>query len=180
MNYNCNLECFLEIEKMIWFCIFPCLVFNCRSHWFYLFVPSLSSVQLSHSVMSDPLWPHGSCSKPGLPVPHQLLEFIQTQVHWVGDAIQPSHSLSPPSPFTFNLSQHQGLFPWVGSLHLVAKVLELQHQSLHWIFRVDFSFSIGEIWFPLDWFDLLAVQVIPKSLLQHHSSKATSHPLRCL
>ena len=77
-------------------------------------------------------------SMPGLPVHHQLPEFTQTHVHWVGDAIQPSHPLSSPSPPAFSLSQHQGLFQWVSSLHQVAKVLELQHQSFQWIFRSDF------------------------------------------
>ena len=78
-------------------------------------------------------------STPGLPVHHQLLEFTQTHVHWVGDAIQPSHPLSPPSPPTFNLSQHQGLFKWVSSSHQVAKVLgfQLQHQSFQWTPRTD-------------------------------------------
>ena len=76
---------------------------------------------------------------PGLPVQHQLPEFIQAYVHWVGDAIQPSHPLSSPSPPALNLSQHQGLFKWVSSLHEVAKVLEfqLQHQSFQWIPRTD-------------------------------------------
>ena len=76
---------------------------------------------------------------PGLPVHHQLLEFTQTHAHRVGDAILPSHLLSPPSPPTFNLSQHQGLFQWVNSSHEVAKVLEfqLQHQSFQWIPRAD-------------------------------------------
>ena len=76
---------------------------------------------------------------PGLPVHHQLLEFSQTHVHWVGDAIQASHPLSSPSPPALNLSQHQGLFKWVSSLHQVTKVLEfqLQHQSFQWIFRTD-------------------------------------------
>ena len=59
-------------------------------------------------------------STPGLPVHHQLPEFTQTHVHWVGDAIQPSHPLSSPSPPTFSLSQHQGLFKWVNSSHQVA------------------------------------------------------------
>ena len=68
------------------------------------------------------------CSTPGFPVHHQLLELAQTHVYWVGDSIQPSHPLSSPSPLAFNLSQHQGLFQWVSSLHQVAKVLELQHQ----------------------------------------------------
>ena len=79
-----------------------------------------------------------NCSTPGLPVHHQLPEFTQTHVHWVGDAIQPSHPLSSPAP-ALNLSQHQGLFKWVSSSHQVAKVLEfqLQHQSFQWIFRTD-------------------------------------------
>ena len=81
-----------------------------------------------------------NCSTAGLPVHHQLPELPQTQVHWVGDVIQPSHPLLSPSPPAFDLSQHQGLSKWVGSLHQVAKVLELQlqHQSFQWIFRVDF------------------------------------------
>ena len=66
------------------------------------------------------------CSKPGLPVHQQLPGFTQTHVHWVGDAIQPSHPLSSPSPPAFNLSQYQGLFKWVSSSHQAAKVLEFQ------------------------------------------------------
>ena len=67
-----------------------------------------------------------------------LPELVQTHVHWFGDAIQPPHPLSSPSPLAFSLSQHQGLFQWVGSSHQVDKVLELQlqHQSFQWIFRV--------------------------------------------
>ena len=78
-------------------------------------------------------------STPGLPVHHQLPELTQTHVHWVGDAIQPSHPLSSPSPPAFNLSQHQGLFKWVNSSHEVAKVSEfqLQDQSFQWIPRTD-------------------------------------------
>ena len=69
-----------------------------------------------------------------------ISKFAQTHVHWVGDAIQPSHPLWSPSPPAFNLSEHQGLFQWISSSHQVAKVLELQlqHQSSQWIFRVDF------------------------------------------
>ena len=67
-------------------------------------------------------------STPGLPVPHQLLEFTQTHVHWVSDAIQPSHPLSSPSPPALNPSQHQSLFQWVNSSNEVAKVLEFQLQ----------------------------------------------------
>ena len=77
---------------------------------------------------------------PGFPVHYQLLEFSQTHVHQVSDAIQPSHPLTSPSLPTFSLSQHQGLFQWVSSLHQVAKVLEFQLQplSFQWIFRTDF------------------------------------------
>ena len=78
------------------------------------------------------------CSTPGFPVLHHLLELAQTHVHWLGDAIQSSHLLSSPSPHAFNLSHHQGLFQWVSSLHQMVEVLELQHQSFQWIFRVDF------------------------------------------
>ena len=86
------------------------------------------------------------CSTPGFPVLHYFLEFAQTHVHWVGDAIQPSHPLSSPSPPALILSQHEGLFQWVSSSHQVAKVLELQlqHQSFQWIL----------ISFRIDWFDL--------------------------
>ena len=86
--------------------------------------------------LCDPM----NCSMPSFPVLHYLPEFAQTHVHWVGDAIQPSHLLSPPSPPALSLPQHQGLFQWVSSSHQVAKVLELhlQHQSFRWIFRVDF------------------------------------------
>ena len=108
-----------------------------------------------------------NCSTPGLPVYHQLLEFTQTHVHWVSDAIQPSHPLSSPSPPAFNLSQHQGLFQWVSSSHQVAKVSEF---SLSISPFNDYS---GLIFFRMDWFDLLAVQGTLKSLLQHHSSKAS-------
>ena len=85
------------------------------------------------------LWDPMDCSKPGFQVRHYLLEFAQAQVHWIGDAIQPSCPLSSPSLPAFNLSQHQGLFWWVSSLHQVAKVLEFQlhHQSFQWIFRID-------------------------------------------
>ena len=95
-----------------------------------------SSVPQSCLTLCDPT----DCSTPGLPVHHQLLEFTQTHVHWVGDAIQPSHPLSSPFPLALNLSEHQGCFQWVSSSHQVAKVLEfqLQHQSFQWMFRTDF------------------------------------------
>ena len=79
-------------------------------------------------------------STPGFLVHHQLPESTQIHVHWFGDAIKPFHPLSSPSPPAFNLSQHQGLFKWVCSLHQVAKGLEfqLQRQSFQWTLRTDF------------------------------------------
>ena len=124
---------------------------------------SLSSIAQSHPTLCNPL----DCSMPGLPAHHQLLEFTQTHVHWISDAIWPSHPLSSPFPPALNLSQHQGLFKWVSSSYQVAKVLEfqLQHQSFQRIFRTDF--------FRMDLLDLLEVQGTLKSLLQHLSSKAS-------
>ena len=100
-------------------------------------------------------------SMPGFPVLHDLPEFAQTHVYQVDDAIKPSHPLSPPSLPALNLSQHQGLFKWVSSSHLVPK---------YWTFSFNISFRI-------DWLDLLAVEETLKSLPQHHSSKASI--LRC-
>ena len=99
------------------------------------------SVWFGSVTQSGPtLWDPRDCSMLGFPVHHQLPELAQTHVHWVSDAIQPSHPLSSPLPPAFNLSQHQGLFKWVSSLHQVAKVLEFQlkHQSFQWSFRIDF------------------------------------------
>ena len=105
--------------------------------YFLLFVLLYCSVTKSCPILWDPM----DCSTPGFPLVHHLPEFAQTLVHWVGDAIQPSHPLSSPSP-AFSLSQG------VDSSHQVAKVseLQLQCQSLRWIFRV--------ISFRIDWFDL--------------------------
>ena len=98
--------------------------------WFSYYSVQFSSVAQSCPTLSNPM----DCSTPGFPVHHQLLELAQTDVHRVGDTIQPSHPLSSPSPPAFNLSQHRGLFQWVSSSHQVAKVLELQlqHQSFQW------------------------------------------------
>ena len=126
-----------------------CVSFWCRAKWFsytYIYILSVIfftimvySVQFSCSVMYNSWQPHELYSMPGLPVHHQLLEFTQTDAHWVGDAIQPSHPLSSLSPPALNLSQHQGLFKWISSSHQVAKVLEfqLQHQSLQWTLRTN-------------------------------------------
>ena len=113
-------------------------------------------------------------SMPGLAVHRQLPEFTQTHVHWVSDAIQPSHLLSSSSPPAFNLSQNQGLFKWVSSSHQVAKVLESQpqHQSFQCIFEGLMKSNEGLFSFRMDWLDLFAVQGTLKSL-QHCSSKAS-------
>ena len=121
-----------------------------------------SSLTQSCPTLCDPM----NWGTPGLPVIHQLPESTQTQVHWVGDAIQPSHSLSSPSPPALNLSQHQGLFQQVSSLHQVAKVLEfqLQHQSFQWIFN----------WSPLGWTGWISLQskglsrVFSNTTVQNH------------
>ena len=119
---------------------------------------------LSCSVMSNSLWwiaaRQASLSFPYLP------ELAQTHVHWVSDAIQPSHPLSSPSPPAFNLSQHQGLFQLVSSSHQVAKVLELQLQ------RQSLNEYSGLISVRIDWLDLLAVKglsrVYSSTMVQKH------------
>ena len=110
-----------------------------------------NSVAQSCTTLCDPM----DCSTPGFPVHHQLPELTQTHVHRVGDAIQPPHPLSSLSP-AFNLSQHQGLFQWVSSLHQVT--------------ISPFNEYSGLISFRMDWFDLLAVQGILKSLWSINSS----------
>ena len=126
-----------------------------------------SSVAQSCPTLCDPM----NRSSPGFLVHHQLTKLAQTHVHRVSDAIQPSHLLLTPSPPAFNLSQHQGLFHGVSSLHQVAKVLELQ-------LRISLSSEYsGLISFRIDWVVIFAVRGTLKSLLQHHSSKASV--LRC-
>ena len=128
-----------------------------HSSSFFLSSVQFSSVTQSCLTLCDPM----NRSTPGLPVHHQLPEFTQTHAHRVSDAIQPSHPLSSPSPPAPDPSQHQGLFQWVNSSHEVAKVLEFQLQHP------------GLISFRMDCLDLLAVQGALKSLLQHHTSKAS-------
>ena len=125
-----------------------------------IFLLSICSVAQLCLTLCNPM----DCSMPGFPVHHQLPQLAQTHVHRVSNAITISSSVTP-SPPAFSLSQHQGLFQWVTSLHQVAKVLE-------------FSFSIspsieysGLISFRMNWLDLLAVPGILKSLLQQHSSE---------
>ena len=126
-------------SEFVWIKIYYCyhiILLKQLSIALYSSSVQFSSVTQSCPTICDPM----DCSTPGLPVHHQILELIQTHVHWVGHAIQPSHTLSPPSPPAFNLSQHQGLFKRVSSLHQVAKVLEfqLQRQPFQCIFRTDF------------------------------------------
>ena len=144
----------------------------------YSWIPSLSpetittlliSYQFSSVAQSClALWDPMDCSTPGFPVHHQLLELTQSHVHWVGDAIQPFHPLLSPSPPAFNLCSLK-VFSSESVLHI------------RWPKYWSFSFSIspsdeysGLISFRVDWFDLLAVQGTLKSLLQHHSSKAST------
>ena len=103
------------------------------------------------------------CSRPGFPVFHYILEFAQTHVHWFGDATQPSHPLWPASPSALNLSQHQSLFQWVGSLHQKANEFSITPSNEY----------LRLISFKIDWFDLLAVQGTLETLLQHRSLKAS-------
>ena len=132
-------------------------LYLCYSHFL-----QFSSVAQSCPTLCNPM----NHRTPGLPVHHQLLEFTQTHIHRVGDAIQPSHPLSSPSPPAPNPCQHQSL----------------SNEStlrMRWPKYWSFSFSIipskenpGLI-FRMDWLDLFAVQRTLKSLLQHHSSKAS-------
>ena len=136
----------------------------CKVFVYCHFVASaqFSSVAQSCLTLSDPM----GCSAPGFPVHHHLPELAQTHVLWVGDAIQSSHPLLSPCP-ALNLSQHQGLFPRVSSLHQGPK---------YWSFGISISPSneySGRISIRIDWLDHLAVQETLKSLLQHHTSKAS-------
>ena len=140
--------------KVIWVCFV--LFFEA---WRYI---QFSSVTQLCPTLCNPM----DCSTPRLPVHHQLREFTQTHVHWVGDAIQPSHLLSSPSP-AFNLSQHQGLFKWVSSSHQVAKV-----------FRVSASTAVLSVntqdWSPLEWTGWISLQskglsrVFSNTTVQNH------------
>ena len=131
-----------------------------------------SSVTQSCLTVCDPM----DYSTPGFPVYHQLPEFAQTQVHWAGDVIQPSHPLLSPSPSVFNLSQHEGIFQGVSSSHQVAKVLELQdqHQSFQWNIQA---------WFPLGLTGLVSLlskglsKVFSSSTIQKHQFFSTQPSL---
>ena len=129
--------------------------------YIHVYIPILCCCSVAKSCLSlcDPV----GYNTPVFPVLHYLPEFAQTHVHRVSDAIQPPHPLLSPSPPALNLSQHQGLCNEF-SLCVIK----------YWSFSIspsnDYS---GLISFTIDWFDLLAVQGVLKSLLQHHSSKAS-------
>ena len=162
---------------------FSCRETNTFSLWERRRV-KMESVQFRSVAQSCPtLCEPMSHSMPGLAVHHQLPEFTQTHVHWVGDAIQPSHSLSFPSPPASHPSQHQSLFQWVNSLHEMAKVLEfqLQHQSFQWTPRTQDQS-------PLGWTGWISLQskglsgVLSNTTVQKHpffntqlSSQSNSH-----
>ena len=147
-----------------------------RFFFLQIFKNQFSSVAQSCPTLCDPT----DCSTPCLPVHHQFPEFTQTHVHWIGDAIQPSHPLSSPSPPVFSLSQDQGLFKWVSSSHQVAKI------------GVSASTSVlpmnTQDWFPLGWACWISLQskglsrVFSNTTVQMHqffgaqlSSQSNSH-----
>ena len=133
-----------NIKENVYICVWITLLYSRNEHniihqLYFNFKSSknrFSSITQSCPTLCDPM----DYSMPGFPALHYLLKFAQTHVQWVYDDIQPSHPLSHPSPPALSLSQHQGLFHWVCSLHQVAKVLELQlqYQPFQWIFRTDF------------------------------------------
>ena len=134
------------------------------SHIWLFVTPCLFVILCDFSTLCD-------CNKPGLSVPHHLPKFAQVHIPCIDDAIQPSHPLTPSFPSALSLSQHQGVFQWVSCLHQITKILELQlqHQSFQRVFREINSL----ISLKIDQFDPLAIQGTLRSLLQHHSSKAS-------
>ena len=132
----------------------------------WLSIHAFSSFPFSHSVVSDSLWPMNH-STPGLPVHYHLLECTQTHVHWVSDAIQPSHPLSSPSPPALSLSQHQGLFKWVSSLRQLAKILVSASTSVLPMNTQD--------WSPLGWTSWISLQAKGPSRV-FSNTRVKKHP----
>ena len=151
------------------------MIFNIISSfwnfWVLLYSFTYGSVQFSSVAQSClTLYNPRDWGWPGFPVHHQLPEPIQTHGHWVGDAIQPSHPLSSPSPPAFNLSQHQGLFK--------CQLFASGGQSIGVSASASVLLMNIQDWFPLGWTGWISLQSNGlKSLLQHHSSKASI--LRC-
>ena len=137
-----------------------------RGHTLTHIVWAFNSVQFSSVTQSCPtLWNTMDCSMPGFPVHNQITELTQIHVHWVCDAIQPSHPLSSPFPPAFNLSQSEDLSS-ESVLHI--RWPKYWSSSLNIIPSSEYS---GLIYFRIDWLDLLSIQGTLKSLLQHYSSK---------
>ena len=136
-----------------------------KSNGFFFLLRYISSVQFSRSVVSDSLWPH-DCSMPGLPVHHRLTEFTQTHVHQVGDAIQPSHPLSSPSPPAPILPNIR-VFSGESSLHT-------RWPKYGSLASASFLPKNTQDWSPLEWTGWISLQSKGfSSLLQHHSSNAS-------
>ena len=152
MGVNQTLRWLIHNTDKYWKC--------CTAKTNIIFLKNCCSILQSCLTLCDPM----ECNTPGFPVFQHLPEFIQTHVHWVGDAIQLSRPLSSPSPPAFNLFQHQGLSQKVSSSHQWTK---------YWSFSISPSSEYsGLISFRINWFDLIAVQETFKSLLQHHCLKA--------
>ena len=138
--------------------------------------------QFSSAAQSCPtLWNPMDCSTPGIPVHHQLPEFTQTHVYWVGDAIEPSHLLLSPSPPTFNLSKHQDLFRWVTSFTSGGQSIGVSASTPVFLMNI-------QDWFPLGWPGWISLQskglsrVFSNTTVQKHqffgtqlSSQSNSH-----
>ena len=155
---------FSEVLSSSGLALWVCLRVMTAAVYFYKRSQQRAWLLFTHSVLSDSLWPHG-LQHTWFLVLHYLPEFAQTHVHWIGDAIQPSHSLSSPSPPAFSLSQHQGLFQWVGSLNQVgqsigASVLPMNIQG----------------WYPLGWTGFISLlskrlsRVFSSTTVQKHQS----------
>ena len=120
-----------------------------------------------HAQLHPNLCNHMDCSMPGLPVHHQLLEFTQTHVLWVSDAIQPSHSLSSPSPPAPNPSQHQSLFQWVNSSHEVAKNIGASASASVFPMNIQGYFPLGLTGL-ISWLSEGLSRIFPSTTTQKH------------
>ena len=158
--YLPSLQCYSSL------CLSRFLIWSFMLSYTFVLLSTVLWLLFVRSVAQCPsLCNHMDCIKPGFPVHHQLPELAQTHVHWLGDAIQPSHPLSSPSPPAFNLSSIR-----VFSSELVHRIRRPKYCS----FSINPSNEyLGLISFRMDWLDLLAVQGTLQSLLQHHSSKAS-------
>ena len=164
---DCTLDYVVQYSSVAQSCLTLCNPMMCST-------PPMRSHRVGHD------WSNLAAAAAGLPVHHQLLEFIQTHVHRVGDAIKPSHPLSSPSPPAPHPSQHQGLFQWVNSLHEVAKVLDSALAS--------FPPKKSQRWSPSEWTGWISLQskglsrVFSNTTVQKHqffsakpSSQSNSH-----